>query len=209
VPSERAAELTDPNWRKVYGSTVVKGKWQDWILNAMDISHINTVHDFADETRGEVINMKITRPAADEIQAEAGVHPKASSPVTLPAQVRICPVTSRFIMPATSYIRIALKAPLEFVTYTTQTPVDENHSLMSWCFAWNFGAPLGVDSYLESKFKDEMLKTIEEDERILGDLLPYNLNEVNVPADAFQLRGLAALDAFLKLDRITNRKFNH
>ena len=49
LPSSYCNELYDNNWVKVYGSKTLKGNIFDWIMNAVDISHINYVHDFANE----------------------------------------------------------------------------------------------------------------------------------------------------------------
>ena len=64
------------------GDTTVRGNWLKWVENSTDISHINFVHDFADEKRGQVLNMRITEDTDDHITCEAEVFPRAASPLT-------------------------------------------------------------------------------------------------------------------------------
>jgi phenylpropionate dioxygenase-like ring-hydroxylating dioxygenase large terminal subunit len=59
LPTRYCEELFDPSWVKVYGSRELQGNIYDWILNATDISHINFVHDFADEDNARVRNTKV------------------------------------------------------------------------------------------------------------------------------------------------------
>jgi phenylpropionate dioxygenase-like ring-hydroxylating dioxygenase large terminal subunit len=54
IPTDYCPELYSKEWIKVYGSKELDGNIIDWILNGTDISHINYVHDFADENKGNV-----------------------------------------------------------------------------------------------------------------------------------------------------------
>ena len=81
LPTRYCKELTDPNWVQVYGSRELKGNIYDWILNATDISHINYVHNFADENNGIVKNIKV-ETIDDYVDCFAVVQPKASSRFT-------------------------------------------------------------------------------------------------------------------------------
>ena len=115
LPTRYCKELTDPSWVQVYGSKNLEGNIYDWILNATDISHINYVHNFADEDNGIVKNLKI-ETVDDYVDCYAVVQPKASSIFTEHMQPRDgAPVHSRFVAPATSIIRIKLAVKHDFI----------------------------------------------------------------------------------------------
>ena len=125
-PTRYCDELFDDNWIKVYGSKDLDGRIEDWILNATDISHINYVHNFADEDNGIVKNTKI-KSAEDYVDCFATVQPKASSRITQHMQPKDgAQIHSRFTAPATSIIRIKLACLL----YTSPSPRDTIRSRM-------------------------------------------------------------------------------
>ena len=179
-------EFHTDDWSFVSGDTVVKGNWLRWIENSCDISHINFVHDFADEKNGQVLNMKITEDTEKYITCEAQVFPKAASYYTQHMQVPVSDVKITFYYPNVTKIHIKLKEPYEFITYTTVTPVSLNTTLITWCFGYNM--PLGDNFLIRNRFFDQMIKTILEDENIIK-RIPINFeNQVNVPVDMLSQR---------------------
>tara|TARA_B100001094_G_C18192670_1_gene808368 strand:+ start:2582 stop:3577 length:996 start_codon:yes stop_codon:yes gene_type:complete len=190
-------ELSTNKYNRVTGESVVKGNWIDWVANGLDISHINYVHDFADENNGEITDFK-TYHLANSIKCKAYVRPKAVSVMTEPMQVRQCPIRAEFFYPNTSIVKIKLKDPYEFITYTTITPQTEDTSLMTWCFAYNINLldPIAM-KILKTKFHNEMLKTISEDEAIIKNLGPFDF-DVNVPCDMYQIQGLKKIKELLE-----------
>lgn len=180
-------EIESPGWDYVSGSKIVDGNWIDWICNSTDISHINYVHDFADENDGSIEDMHI-HETERSIVCEASVVPKAVNMFTEHMQVLKCPIRSEFFFPSTTVIKIKLKSPYEFITYTTITPVDSFTSRITWAFAWNFSTGNIVgDTLLRNKFAEEMEKTISEDESVIQQLQEVVMN-VNVPCDMFQVK---------------------
>ena len=201
LPSSLCPEFNMPGWNKVYGSREVKGWWRDWIDNALDVSHINYVHDFGDENNGVVSNMKIMNTEYSVI-CEVGVNPKATSVLTETMQPDDnAPVNSEFIIPNTSIIKIRLKDPYEFVTVTSVLPIDETTSRLSWCFLYNIDIPLFKD-FAKWRFDKEMFKTVSEDEQIISTLVQKNESEkrINVPCDAFQVQAVKRLNKLLSED---------
>jgi len=203
MPSENQPELSDPKWGRVYGSKVVAGNYVDWVQNAMDISHINYVHEFADENAGEVHAMKVhvgaVRGSQDAVTCTASVHPKPASVFTAPMQVKLCPIKSVFGLPGTSMVTIALRNPLEFVTVTSVTPIDQHTSLLTWCFANNLPWPVNHLAGVAA-FDAETYKAIAQDESVISNLveLPAAAPAVNVPADMYQLKGMKQLRLMLE-----------
>lgn len=174
-------EFHTSGWNFVSGDTVVKGNWLRWIENSCDISHINFVHDFADEKNGQVLNMKITEDTDEHTTCEAQVFPKAASYYTQHMQIPISNVTVTFYYPNVTKIHIKLKEPYEFITYTTVTPVSLNSTLMTWSFGYNI--PMGDNFLIRNIFFDQMIKTILEDENILKKIPVNFANQVSVPVD--------------------------
>ena len=190
-------ELTNPKWNCVTGESILTGNWVDWIANGLDISHINFVHDFADENNGEITDFKVMENKKT-IKCRAEVRPKAVSIMTEPMQVKRCPIQTEFFYPNTNVVKIKLKEPYEFITYTTITPISQDKTLMSWCFAYNIqlGDPFAM-KFLEKKFHNEMLKTISEDEAIIQNLGPFNF-DVNVQCDMYQIQGLRKIERHIE-----------
>ena len=190
LPTSMCEEFNSPGWNKVYGSREVKGWWGDWIDNALDVSHINYVHDFADENDGLVSNMKVDHTDRSVI-CTVGVNPKATTSLTEGMQVKTSQVHSEFVLPNSSIIKIKLKDPYEFVTVTSVLPINETTSRLSWCFLYNIDIPF-VKDFASWRFDEEMYKTVLEDEKIIKNLQKLT-KRVNVSADAFQLQALKRL----------------
>lgn len=192
LPTRYCQELFDPSWVKVYGSKELHGNMYDWILNATDISHINFVHDFADENNGIIRNTKIEM-FEDYVDCFAKVQPKASSKFTEHMQPEDgSSIHSRFVAPATSIIRIKLKGPYEFITFSTLTPIDDENTKMSWCMMYP-KIPLLDNPLVYSRFYNKMFETVSQDEAIIKDVewVPLTLN---VHCDIFQLKALELLN---------------
>ena len=181
----RVPEFDMDEWNFVSGDTVVEGNWLRWIENSCDISHINFVHDFADENRGQILNMRITEDTDEYVTCEAQVYPKAASVYTRHMQVKVSDVKVTFYYPNVTKIHVKLKDPYEFITYTTVTPVSLNKTLITWCF----GYKMPMDNFLiRNIFFDQMIKTILEDENILKKV-PVNFeNQVSVPVDMLSIK---------------------
>lgn len=176
-------EFNSEKWNWVSGETQVRGNWLKWVENSCDISHINFVHEFADQRNGQVLDMRITEETEDHMTCEAKVYPKASSVLTQHMQVPVSRVKVTFYYPNLTVIHIKLKDPYEFITYTTVTPVSLDKSMMTWCFGYTM--PIPDNFIIRNKFFDQMIKTILEDEQIIK-RIPYNFeNQVNVPVDFF------------------------
>jgi phenylpropionate dioxygenase-like ring-hydroxylating dioxygenase large terminal subunit len=191
LPTKYCQELFDPNWVKVYGSKELKGNIYDWILNATDISHINYVHNFADEDNGVVQNTKI-ESFEDYVDCFATVQPKASSKFTEHMQPKKgSEIHSRFIAPCTSIIRIKLKEPYEFITFSTLLPMDDNTTKMSWCMLYP-KTPLLNNPLIYSRFYNKMFETVSQDEAIIKDVTWVPLT-INAKCDIFQLKALELL----------------
>lgn len=203
LPTTLCDELFDRQWTRVYGSKVLDGNIVDWISNGVDISHINYVHDFANEDNGRVDNVTIEPhygscnfdPDGNDcidmnyVDCYANVKPKASSNFTEHMQPRDgSEIHSRFIAPNTTAIRIKLKEPYEFITFTTLLPVDENHTKMSWCLLYPKNFVLDLP-FVFKRFYNEMYRTVSQDEEIIKGLTPIEY-KVNVPCDMYQIEAL-------------------
>jgi phenylpropionate dioxygenase-like ring-hydroxylating dioxygenase large terminal subunit len=193
LPTEYCDELFDDNWTKVYGSKILQGNILDWIMNGVDISHINYVHDFANEDNGKVDNV-IIKSHENYVDCFANVKPKASSSLTEHMQPNNgSEIHSRFIAPNTTSIRIKLKEPYEFITYTTLLPVDETHTKMSWCLLYPKHFLLNLP-FVFNRIYNEMFRTVAQDEEIIKNITslptPYTLN---VPCDLYQIEALKKL----------------
>ena len=194
LPTELCDELFDRQWTRVYGSKILDGNITDWIMNGVDISHINYVHDFANEDNGRVDNVVIKPNYTSEpkyVDCYANVKPKASSSLTEHMQPdNGSEIHSRFIAPNTTAIRIKLKDPYEFITFTTLLPVDENHTKMSWCLLYPKHFLLNLP-FVFNRFYNEMYRTVSQDEEIIKNVtrleLPYL---VNVQCDMFQIQAM-------------------
>ena len=189
--------IVDDGWHTVTGSREVKGNWIDWVANSTDISHINYVHDFADENNGAVEHMSVENTVA-HTKCTAWVTPKAAHPLTRHMQIKKSPIVSEFIYPNTTIIHIKLKEPYEFVTYTTLTPINRTTTRITWCFAHNInlGTPMMLNM-LNEHFRWQVEKTISEDEAIISDI-PEDFDfRVNVPCDKYQTAVLDRLHSML------------
>ncbi len=193
-------EFGDPSWHMVTGSTELMGNWIDWVGNATDISHINYVHDFADESNGSVDEFKVDE-TCDSVMCTAFVRPKAAHPLTQHMQVKRSPIESEFHFPNTTIIRIKLKEPYEFITYTTVTPINRFETKMTWCFAHNInlGDPMMM-RMLNNHFRYQMNKTIREDEAIIAELPHDFVPKINVQCDMFQMKVLSRLESMVRDD---------
>ena len=188
LPTKYCDELFDPDWVKVYGSKELKGNTYDWILNATDISHINYVHNFADEDNGVVQNTKI-ESFEDYVDCFATVQPKASSKFTEHMQPKKgSKIHSRFVAPCTSIIRIKLRDPYEFITFSTLLPMDDNTTKMSWCMLYP-KLPLLNNPLVYARFYNKMFETVSQDEAIIKDVTWVPLL-INAKCDIFQLKAL-------------------
>ncbi len=194
-------ELFETGWKSISGSQEVDGNWIDWIANSCDISHINYVHDFADEMKGHIDDINIYENGNFSIICEAFVNQKAAHILTKPLQVDKCHITCEFIFPNTTVIKIKLAEPFEFITYTTITPINKNKSIMSWNFSHNMdiGDPL-LDCFINKQFKYHMKKTINEDQEIIKNIPENQPFDLNVPCDAFQLKVISRLQKMVKDD---------
>ena len=191
LPTKYCQELFDPNWVKVYGSKELEGNIYDWILNATDISHINYVHNFADEDNGIVRNTKI-ESFEEYVDCFATVQPKASSKFTEHMQPNNgSKIHSRFVAPCTSIIRIKLKEPYEFITFSTLLPMDDNTTKMSWCMLYP-KTPLLNNPLIYSRFYNKMFETVSQDEAIIKDVTWVPLI-INAKCDIFQLKAFELL----------------
>ena len=191
-------EFGDPSWHLVTGSTELVGNWVDWVGNATDISHINYVHDFADESNGSVDEFNVEENT-DFITCTAYVKPKAAHILTKHMQVPRSPIVSEFHFPNTTIIKIKLKEPYEFITYTTLTPINRLETKMTWCFAHNInlGDPTMM-KILNNHFRYQMNKTIREDETIIAGLPPNFVPTINVQCDMFQVKVLNRLNSMVE-----------
>ncbi|MAT63858.1 MAG: hypothetical protein CL881_08695 [Dehalococcoidia bacterium] len=191
LPTQYCQELFDPDWVKVYGSKELDGNIYDWILNATDISHINFVHNFADEDNGIIKNTKI-ETFDDYVDCFATVQPKASSKLTEHMQPKNgSQIHSRFVSPATSIIRIKLKSPYELITFSTLAPIDAKHTKMSWCMLYP-KTPLMNNPIIYSRFYNKMFETVSQDEAIIRSVEWVPLI-INAQCDIFQLKALELL----------------
>lgn len=191
LPTRHCDELFDPSWVKVYGSKELQGNMTDWILNGTDISHINYVHNFADENNGIVTNTHVEM-FDRYVDCFATVQPKASSSFTKHMQPdNGSNVRARFVGPATSIIRIRLNGPYEFITFTTLLPMDEENTKMSWCLLYP-KMPLLDNPLIYTRFYNKMFETVAQDEAIIQNLEWVPLS-INVKCDIFQLKALELL----------------
>tara|TARA_Y100000389_G_C17382722_1_gene475271 strand:- start:110 stop:1039 length:930 start_codon:yes stop_codon:yes gene_type:complete len=194
IPTKHCDELFDDNYNRVYGSKTLRGNFFDWVMNGVDVSHINYVHDFADEKNGKVTDMAVTSHE-DYVDCHAVVRSKASSAITTQIQPkRGCSrIHSRFSDPNTTIIKIKLRDPLKFVTFTSLLPVTDDTTKMTWCFAYPKNAVFNIPLF-RKRFHDEMYRTVEQDERIVSTLhtlhTPY---DVNVRCDEYQTQVLKKL----------------
>lgn len=198
-------QMTEGSDYYVSGSEIVEGNWIDWIQNATDISHINFVHDFANENIAYVDDMKLYEDE-NSVTCEALVTPKAASIFTEHMQIPKAPIICKFIYPNTTEIRIKLKDPYEFVTFTTLTPIDMNRTRITWYFGYNMTTfnPLG-DKMLAEEFSRQMVKTIHEDEAIIKELEVYNEDiHTNVRCDMFQHKVLVGLQKLYSNNLLTD-----
>lgn len=194
LPTRYCDELFDDNWIKVYGSKELQGNIYDWVLNATDISHINFVHEFADEENGIITNDKIEE-FENFIDYYAIVQPKASSKFTEHMQPNNgSKIRNRFVAPYTSIIKIKLKGPYEFITFSTLLPMDENTTKMSWCIMYP-KLPLLDNPLVYSRFYNKMYETVLQDENIIKDISWVPL-VLNVKCDVFQIKALKLLKNF-------------
>ena len=191
LPTKYCPELYDPNWVKVYGSKELQGTVLDWILNGTDISHINFVHNFADEDNGIITNTKIDT-FDGYVDCHAVVQPKASSVFTKHMQPENgSEIHSRFVAPYTTIIRIKLKDPYEFITFSTLLPMDDKSTKMSWCMLYP-KIPILNNPLVYRRFDKKMYETVSQDEAIVKDITQVSLN-VNAKCDIFHLKALELL----------------
>src|SRR6056300_211962 len=191
LPTRYCEELFDPSWVKVYGSRELQGNIYDWILNATDISHINFVHNFADENKGTV-TVKTFETGEDYVDCFATVQPKASSRFTEHMQPEDgSSIQNRFVAPCTSIIRIRLRDPYEFITFSTLLPMDDNTTKMSWCLLYP-KLPLLNNPIMFSRFYHKMYETVAQDEEIIKNVERVPLT-LNAKCDLFQLKALKLL----------------
>lgn len=179
--------------KHVSGTTLVEGNWIDWIMNASDISHINFVHDFADEMNGGIKEIKVTEDHK-RVCVNAKVNSKSTSLITKHMETSDCPISSVMYLPNTTEIRITLKGGNYFTTFTTVTPVSKTKSRITWYFGYDMDVYNGVgNALIADQFRYEMKKTVREDERViksLNNMTTYNLSS---DADAFQLKVIERL----------------
>lgn len=193
LPTERCPEMHDPNWTRIYGSSVLEGNLIDWILNGTDISHINYVHDFANEEDGRVSDVSVV--TTDEyVDCFAKVQPKASSALTEHMQPEEnSSIHSRFMIPNTTSIRIHLKDPYEFITFTSLLPIDDNHTKMTWCLLYPKHTLMDLP-LVSNRFHGEMHRTISQDEQVIKNITPLPIPyKINVHCDKFQTEALKSL----------------
>lgn len=188
IPTSHCEELFAEDYNRVYGSKTLRGNIFDWIMNGVDVSHINYVHDFADENDGRITDMAVTSEA-DHVDCVATVRPKASDVLTAGVQPRHdegSAIRVRFCSPNTTIVRIKLREPLEFVTFTSLLPVSDDETEMTWCFAYPKNALFNLPLF-RRRFHDRMYETVAQDERVVSSLhhldIPY---DVSVKSDAFQ-----------------------
>lgn len=190
-------EVTQLGWGQVTGSRLVKGNWVDWIGNSLDISHINFVHDFADEDDAAVRNMKIKETPTSTI-CEAFVTPKPVNLFTQHMKVDKCPVRVEFIYPNTTLIKIELKKPYKFTTFTSVMPVTPELTRLSWSFSHNMMVDPMIMNMINAEFGRQMDKTISEDEEIVSKIPPNFTWDVNVPCDIFQMKVVKRLNRMVE-----------
>lgn len=192
-------QLDDSDWEKVYGEKYVSGNFVDWVMNGTDISHINFVHDFANENNAYVDNFQVIEHVK-HIECFANVKPKASTRITeslQPENNNGSDIHSKFVFPGTSVIHIKLKEPFEFITFTTLTPVNDYVTKISWAFMYPKKGILQLPLF-KARFHMSMYKTVSQDEKIiqsLNGIVPVN----NVECDEFQLAVLNRLHQYIKL----------
>lgn len=190
-------DFSDPHWNYVTGDIELEGNWMKWIDNACDVSHINFVHDFADENRGKVSEFRVNKTDRGYYECTANVRPKAASVFTHHMQVKKSSISMRFYFPNTTVIRVKLKDPYEFVTYTTVTPLGKDRTLMTWCFGYNL--PFNNDIIMHN-FVEQMYKTIKEDQAIIKNIPRDFNNTINVQSDTFQTAVSQELEYLISID---------
>lgn len=176
-------EFQEPGWKTISGCMEVKGNWLKWIENAADLSHINFVHEFGDPNRGRFELLHMIQ-AGNTSKCAAIVNPQASNLLTEKMQPRNgggAYVNVDFHYPNTTVIRLTLREPYKFITYSTVTPLGRDTSLISWVFGYNFFFSFG-DMYFHRKMEE----TIRQDERIIQDIPQRFHNSVHCRGDAFQ-----------------------
>lgn len=192
LPTTYCGELYDSNWIKVYGSKELRGNIYEWILNATDISHINFVHNFANEDNG-IIKDTVVEVFDKYVDCYATVQPKASSKFTEHMQPKNgSEIHSRFVAPYTTIIRIKLKEPYEFITFSTLLPMDKDSTKMSWCIMYP-KIPILNNPLVYNRFYKKMFETVSQDEAIIKDVTRVPLN-LNAKCDIFQLKALELLE---------------
>jgi hypothetical protein len=100
-------------------------------------------------------------------------------------------IHSRFVAPCTSIIRIKLKGPYEFITFSTLLPMDDDTTKMSWCMLYP-KIPLLDNPLVYSRFYQRMYDTVAQDESIIQDVAWVPL-VLNAQCDVFQLKALELL----------------
>ena len=68
-------------------------------------------------------------------------------------------IHSRFIHPNTTSIRIKLKHPYEFITFTSLLPIDDNTTKMSWCLLYPKSTFLNLP-FVYNIFYNQMFITV-------------------------------------------------
>jgi len=190
-------EIDSNEWAHVSSDIELDGNWLKWVENSCDISHINFVHDFADEKNGKVHDMRITEETPGHVTCEARVYPKATSVYTQHMQVETSKIKLTFYYPNTTVIHIKLKGPYEFITYTTVTPLGANRTLMTWCFAYKSY----MDNFIvRNHLFEQIIKTILEDEQIIKNIPIGFENKVNVPVDMLSQKVMKNIQEMIKSD---------
>jgi hypothetical protein len=100
-------------------------------------------------------------------------------------------IHSRFVAPYTTIIRIKLKDPYEFITFSTLLPMDDKTTKMSWCMLYP-KIPILNNPLVYKRFNNKMYDTVSQDEAIVKDVTQVPLN-INAKCDIFQLKALELL----------------
>lgn len=176
-------ELDDPGWFATRGEFVMNAPWMRVFENAIDVSHIHTVHasSFGAPERAVVRTESIER-SEQEIRCEFSIHHKAVNPLWSPVTVDTVRVSVRILYPNVSVIHIRLGRGVEFITYVCTVPIDETKSVNHYALIRNKAPGTAWDG-----FARRAMDTIFAEDRSIVEALAPVYGEVHVPSDKLQL----------------------
>lgn len=176
-------ELDSPDWFVTRGEFVMNAPWTRVFENAIDVSHIHTVHasSFGAPERAAV-RMESMERSEREIRCELSLHHKAANPLWSPVTVDNVRVSVRILFPNVSVIHIRLGRGVEFITYVNTVPIDETKSVNHYALIRNKVPGAAWDG-----FARKAMETIFGEDREIVEALAPVYGEVHVPSDKLQL----------------------